>query len=89
MSIEASEQQPQSHDHYDATFLTDLLGPPLPVPRESQPPDMLQSYTSGALEPLPFAHGAFDPSFNPPLDFSFEDLIDNSATVAVDGHGAL
>ncbi|KAK5135228.1 hypothetical protein LTR08_005478 [Meristemomyces frigidus] len=51
-------------------------------------PDLLQDPFDSALEPLAFANGAYDASFNPPLDFSFDDFIHDAATVAVDGLGA-
>lgn len=71
---------------YNFDFLVDK---PLPVPHEPPAPDFLQDYASGAMDGFAFSNGAFDPSFNAPLDFSFDDFIDDSAIVAVDyGAGA-
>ncbi|TKA49563.1 hypothetical protein B0A54_00230 [Friedmanniomyces endolithicus] len=66
-----------------------LLDPMHPaVMPDLQSPDYLQDAPFGGMDPLAFADGAFDASFSAPLDFSFDDLIDGTATVAVDGFGA-
>ncbi|KAK5169434.1 transcription factor that binds to CRE motif [Saxophila tyrrhenica] len=65
-----------------------LVGESLP-PYDGVPaPDDMQGYPSGMLESFPFTNGAFDSSFNAPLDFSFEDFLhqdDLSASVPADG----
>jgi hypothetical protein len=38
------------------------------------------------MDPFAFADGAYDASFNAPLDFSFDDFIhDPASSVAIDG----
>ncbi|KAK3073612.1 transcription factor that binds to CRE motif [Teratosphaeriaceae sp. CCFEE 6253] len=51
--------------------------------------DYLQDPAPGTLGPFALENGGFDACFNAPLDFSFDDLINDTATVAVGGHGAL
>ncbi|KAK5128328.1 hypothetical protein LTR85_002995 [Meristemomyces frigidus] len=64
------------------------MGDSYPPPHDAPAPDLLQDPFASDLEPLAFANGAYDASFNPPLDFSFDDFIHDAATVAVDGPGA-
>merc|ERR1712029_767940 len=93
VSVEPSEQH-QQHPFKDpaskdVNFAQLLLGGSLPAPHDGSDPDLLQDSPGRHLEPFAFSDGAYDTSFNPPLDFSFDDFIhDDSATVAVDGHGA-
>ncbi|KAI7523575.1 hypothetical protein KC343_g21558, partial [Hortaea werneckii] len=93
VSVEPSEQH-QQHPFKDpaskdVNFAQLLLGGSLPASHDASDPDLLQDSPGRHLEPFAFADGAYDASFNPPLDFSFDDFIhDDSATVAVDGHGA-
>jgi hypothetical protein len=90
VSIEGgSDQHEPSFNNIDFSTLT--MGNSLLLPHDTSASDLLQGYPSGSLEPFAFADGALDASFGPSLDFSFDDFIhhDGSATVAVDGHGAL
>ncbi|KAI7385839.1 hypothetical protein KC328_g10134, partial [Hortaea werneckii] len=93
VSVEPSEQH-QQHPFKDpaskdVNFAQLLLGGSLPASHDASDPDLLQDSPGRHLEPFAFSDGAYDASFNPPLDFSFDDFIhDDSATVAVDGHGA-
>ena len=79
-----SVQQPeQQHD-----FANLLVDDSLPLSHEYQPSDMLPDPSGGALDSFAFANGAFDASFGPSLNFSFDDLIDDSATFAVDARAS-
>jgi len=72
----------------DFTFAY-LVDHTLPPPPNPPPNPWLQNPPPGPLDPFAFADGAFDASFNAPLDFSFEDFIHDPATVAIDsGFGA-
>ena len=92
VSVEpAAQQQCQAQQQdFDFNFQQHLVGHPLPLPHDAPAPDFFQSHPHGHLEPFAFTDGAFDASFNAPLDFSFDDLINaDPATVAVDpGAGA-
>ncbi|TKA63929.1 hypothetical protein B0A55_10305 [Friedmanniomyces simplex] len=71
--------------------LENLDAKPLDPMHPAAMPDLqyyIQDAAFGHLDPFAFADGAFDACFNAPLDFSFDDLIDGTATVAVDGYGA-
>ncbi|KAK3710850.1 transcription factor that binds to CRE motif [Vermiconidia calcicola] len=82
--------QCRSKQHQPFDFSNYLVDNSLPLSYEPPAPDLLQDDPSGHMEPFAFTNGAFDASFNAPLDFSFEEFIDDSATsVAVDhGFGA-
>jgi len=83
------QQQPREPSFNDINFAQLLLGSTLPPPPSAPAPDLLQEPFASGMEPFAFSDGAYDASFNAPLDFSFDDFIhDDSATVAVDGHGA-
>lgn len=78
-----SVQQPeQQHD-----FANLLVGDSLPLSDEYEPSDLLPHSSGGDLDAFAFANGAFDASFGTSL-FSFDDLIDDSATSAVDARAS-
>ena len=66
-----------------------LVGGFLRLPDDPAVPDDLQDTCPHDLDTFAFTDGAFDTSFNGPLDFSFDDFINDPATVAIDsGAGA-
>lgn len=50
--------------------------------------DMFSNYSSGHVDSFAFANGAHDGSFTAPLDFTFDELIDDSASLAVDAQAS-
>jgi len=87
VSVEQQQEQEQQNIGFDDYIhnLNLLVDESLPLPHDPAAPDFLQDPPPGPLDAFAFADGAFDASFNAPLDFSFDDLINDSATVAVDG----
>ncbi|KAK4547667.1 hypothetical protein LTR36_000624 [Oleoguttula mirabilis] len=63
------------------------MGDSFSAPHDVAAPEQLQDPFAGDLEPLAFANGAYDASFSPSLNFTFDDFI-HDPTVAVDGFGA-
>ena len=79
-AVSVEEQQPSFNS---------LVGGFLPLPDDPPAPNYLEDASAHHLDAFAFSHGAFDPSFNGPLDFSFDDFINDPATVAIDsGAGA-
>jgi hypothetical protein len=90
VSIEgSSDLHEPSFNNID--FSSFAMGSTFSLPHDLSASDLLQSYASSGLEPIAFTDGGLDASFGPSLDLSFDEFIhhDGSATVAVDGHGAL
>ncbi|KAK6395664.1 hypothetical protein LTR65_010683 [Meristemomyces frigidus] len=96
------QHQPQHHLHqppqqdddepsFNAINFSQLLGlgmgDSFSAPHDVAAPEQLQDPFAGDLEPLAFANGAYDASFSPSLNFTFDDFI-HDPTVAVDGFGA-
>jgi hypothetical protein len=78
--VSVEEQQPSFNS---------LVGGFLPLSHNPPAAEYLQDAGSHHLDTFAFADGAFDTSLNGPLDFSFDDFINDPATVAIDsGAGA-
>jgi len=61
-----------------------LVGSAYPLSPQLSDAGMLQDDSFGSLDDYAFADGASDESFNPPLNFTFDDFINETATSAVD-----
>lgn len=46
--------------------------------------DLLPGDHAGHVDPFAFTDGAHDTSLNPPLDFSFDDFLNDPASLQVD-----
>jgi hypothetical protein len=87
VSVEPAHEQQQ---HSDPTF-NFMVDSSVPTNHEHDLANYLQDFSYGDLGTVAFSDGAYDASFNPPLDFSFDDFIhdDTASTVPVDsGVGA-
>lgn len=66
----------------------DMVESFLPLPHESPAPDMLSHSPGGHLDSFAFADGSFDASLSNPLNFSFDEFIDDSANLPVDARAS-
>ena len=79
-AVSVQEQQPG---------LNAMVGGFLPLPHDPPAPNYLPDAGPGDLDAFSFTNGSFDPSFNEPLDFSFDDYIKDPSSVAAEfGTGA-
>jgi hypothetical protein len=80
--------QPQEQQHDLSLDAPSLVGSTLSSPDDWSNDDLLPNNYGGSLDNFAFTDGALDASFNAPLNFSFDDLIDDAASFAVDAQAS-
>lgn len=77
-----SVQPPEQQRDFESTGVVDQLH------GEYSMADLLPDYHGGHMDSFAFTDGAHDGSFNTPLDFTFDDFINDSASLAVDAQAS-